>query len=50
MARVRVQQLGRHLSLIRQYWGDGADADAAQFSCRSPPIRYRWFWVAADPA
>ena len=43
----RVQQLGRHLALIRQYWGDGADADG-RFSCRSGPIRYRWFWVAAD--
>ncbi len=35
----RVQQLGRHLSLIRQYWGDGADADAAvQLPKRTHPI------------
>jgi alkanesulfonate monooxygenase SsuD/methylene tetrahydromethanopterin reductase-like flavin-dependent oxidoreductase (luciferase family) len=35
----RVQQLGRHLSLIRQYWGDGADADGAvQLPKRAHPI------------
>ncbi|MEZ0352941.1 LLM class flavin-dependent oxidoreductase [Mycobacterium sp. pR1184] len=35
----RVAQLGRHLALIRQYWGDGADDDAvAQSPARSHPI------------
>jgi alkanesulfonate monooxygenase SsuD/methylene tetrahydromethanopterin reductase-like flavin-dependent oxidoreductase (luciferase family) len=35
----RVQQLGRHLSLIRQYWGEGADADATvQLPKRVHPI------------
>jgi alkanesulfonate monooxygenase SsuD/methylene tetrahydromethanopterin reductase-like flavin-dependent oxidoreductase (luciferase family) len=33
----RVQQLGRHLSLIRQYWGDGADAEV-QLPKRAHPI------------
>jgi alkanesulfonate monooxygenase SsuD/methylene tetrahydromethanopterin reductase-like flavin-dependent oxidoreductase (luciferase family) len=35
----RVQQLGRHLALIRQYWGDGADDDGAvQLPKRNHPI------------
>jgi alkanesulfonate monooxygenase SsuD/methylene tetrahydromethanopterin reductase-like flavin-dependent oxidoreductase (luciferase family) len=35
----RVQQLGRHLSLIRQYWGEDADADATvQLPKRVHPI------------
>ncbi len=35
----RVEQLGRHLTLIRQYWGDGgADADNTQLPKRSHPI------------
>jgi alkanesulfonate monooxygenase SsuD/methylene tetrahydromethanopterin reductase-like flavin-dependent oxidoreductase (luciferase family) len=33
----RVQQLGRHLALIRQYWGDGDD-DAVQLPKRNHPI------------
>jgi alkanesulfonate monooxygenase SsuD/methylene tetrahydromethanopterin reductase-like flavin-dependent oxidoreductase (luciferase family) len=35
----RVEQLGRHLALIRQYWGDGGeDADAMQLPKRTHPI------------
>src|ERR1700753_170391 len=35
----RVEQLGRHLSLIKQYWGDGgAHADAVQLPRRTHPI------------
>jgi alkanesulfonate monooxygenase SsuD/methylene tetrahydromethanopterin reductase-like flavin-dependent oxidoreductase (luciferase family) len=35
----RVQQLGRHLALIRQYWGDGAgEGDAVQLPKRNRPI------------
>ena len=35
----RVEQLGRHLALIRQYWGDGGeDADTAQLPKRTYPI------------
>ncbi|CDO89817.1 NADP oxidoreductase [Mycobacterium triplex] len=35
----RVQQLGRHLALIRQYWGDGSDDDATvQLPKRNHPI------------
>jgi alkanesulfonate monooxygenase SsuD/methylene tetrahydromethanopterin reductase-like flavin-dependent oxidoreductase (luciferase family) len=35
----RVQQLGRHLALIRQYWGDGAgEDDAVQLPKRNHPI------------
>jgi alkanesulfonate monooxygenase SsuD/methylene tetrahydromethanopterin reductase-like flavin-dependent oxidoreductase (luciferase family) len=35
----RVQQLGRHLSLIKQYWGDGVDEDGAvQLPKRAHPI------------
>jgi alkanesulfonate monooxygenase SsuD/methylene tetrahydromethanopterin reductase-like flavin-dependent oxidoreductase (luciferase family) len=35
----RVEQLGRHLSLIRQYWGDGTDdQDAVQLPKRAHPI------------
>ena len=33
----RVQQLGRHLSLIRQYWGDGADADGGGSAAEADP-------------
>jgi alkanesulfonate monooxygenase SsuD/methylene tetrahydromethanopterin reductase-like flavin-dependent oxidoreductase (luciferase family) len=36
---VRVQQLGRHLALIKQYWGDETDEDAAvQLPKRNHPI------------
>jgi alkanesulfonate monooxygenase SsuD/methylene tetrahydromethanopterin reductase-like flavin-dependent oxidoreductase (luciferase family) len=35
----RVEQLGRHLALIRQYWGDdGGDADALQLPKRTHPV------------
>jgi alkanesulfonate monooxygenase SsuD/methylene tetrahydromethanopterin reductase-like flavin-dependent oxidoreductase (luciferase family) len=35
----RVTQLGRHLSLIKQYWGDGDDEDGAvQLPKRAHPI------------
>ena len=35
----RVEQLGRHLALIRQYWGDSADeAGAVQLPKRTHPI------------
>ncbi|SPM41645.1 Flavin-dependent oxidoreductase, luciferase family (includes alkanesulfonate monooxygenase SsuD and methylene tetrahydromethanopterin reductase) [Mycobacterium numidiamassiliense] len=35
----RVTQLGRHLSLIKQYWGDGGDGDGAvQLPKRAHPI------------
>jgi alkanesulfonate monooxygenase SsuD/methylene tetrahydromethanopterin reductase-like flavin-dependent oxidoreductase (luciferase family) len=35
----RVEQLGRHLALINQYWGDsGEDADATQLPRRTYPI------------
>lgn len=34
----RVAQLGRHLALIRQYWGDGADDGVAQSPQRNHPI------------
>jgi alkanesulfonate monooxygenase SsuD/methylene tetrahydromethanopterin reductase-like flavin-dependent oxidoreductase (luciferase family) len=35
----RVEQLGRHLALINQYWGDsGEDADATQLPRRTHPI------------
>jgi alkanesulfonate monooxygenase SsuD/methylene tetrahydromethanopterin reductase-like flavin-dependent oxidoreductase (luciferase family) len=35
----RVEQLGRHLDLIRQYWGDGGEDDAAvQLPRRTHPI------------
>ena len=35
----RVEQLGRHLALIKQYWGDdGEDADAVQLPKRTHPI------------
>jgi alkanesulfonate monooxygenase SsuD/methylene tetrahydromethanopterin reductase-like flavin-dependent oxidoreductase (luciferase family) len=35
----RVEQLGHHLALIRQYWGDsGEDADATQLPRRTHPI------------
>lgn len=38
-AVARVQQLGRHLALIKQYWGDGACADGAvQLPKRTYPI------------
>jgi alkanesulfonate monooxygenase SsuD/methylene tetrahydromethanopterin reductase-like flavin-dependent oxidoreductase (luciferase family) len=38
--RARVEQLGRHLELIRQYWGDGdqQSGPAAQAPRRSHPI------------
>lgn len=38
--RARVEQLGRHLELIRQYWGDGDEGSgpAAQAPRRSYPI------------
>ncbi len=45
----RVEQLGRHLALIKQYWGDDGE-DAYGVSYPNPRIRYRWFWVAAGPA
>jgi alkanesulfonate monooxygenase SsuD/methylene tetrahydromethanopterin reductase-like flavin-dependent oxidoreductase (luciferase family) len=36
---VRVEQLGRHLALLRQYWGDSADeVDAVQLPKRTHPI------------
>jgi alkanesulfonate monooxygenase SsuD/methylene tetrahydromethanopterin reductase-like flavin-dependent oxidoreductase (luciferase family) len=35
--KARVEQLGRHLELIRQYWGDGT-VEAAQAPRRSHPI------------
>lgn len=35
--RARVDQLGRHLELIRQYWGDGT-GETAQMPRRSRPI------------
>jgi alkanesulfonate monooxygenase SsuD/methylene tetrahydromethanopterin reductase-like flavin-dependent oxidoreductase (luciferase family) len=35
----RVEQLGRHLALIRQYWGDGGDdASPSQLPHRTHPI------------
>ena len=35
----RVEQLGRHLALIRQYWGDGGgDAGPSQLPPRTQPI------------
>ena len=35
----RVEQLGRHLALLRQYWGDSSDeADAVQLPKRTHPI------------
>ncbi|WP_025738429.1 LLM class flavin-dependent oxidoreductase [Mycobacterium genavense] len=35
----RVQQLGRHLALIKQYWGDGSNDDGAvQLPKRNHPI------------
>jgi alkanesulfonate monooxygenase SsuD/methylene tetrahydromethanopterin reductase-like flavin-dependent oxidoreductase (luciferase family) len=34
----RVQQLGRHLALIREYWGDGEDSGVAQNPRRAHPI------------
>ena len=35
----RVEQLGRHLALIKQYWGDdGEDADAVQLPKPTHPI------------
>jgi alkanesulfonate monooxygenase SsuD/methylene tetrahydromethanopterin reductase-like flavin-dependent oxidoreductase (luciferase family) len=34
----RVEQLGRHLALIRQYWGDGDDSALAQQPPRNHPI------------
>jgi alkanesulfonate monooxygenase SsuD/methylene tetrahydromethanopterin reductase-like flavin-dependent oxidoreductase (luciferase family) len=35
----RVEQLGRHLALLRQYWGDSADeADVVQLPQRTHPI------------
>jgi alkanesulfonate monooxygenase SsuD/methylene tetrahydromethanopterin reductase-like flavin-dependent oxidoreductase (luciferase family) len=34
----RVEQLGRHLALLRQYWGDTEDADATQLPKRTYPI------------
>ena len=38
-AVARVEQLGRHLALIRQYWGDsGEDAHATQLPKRTHPI------------
>jgi alkanesulfonate monooxygenase SsuD/methylene tetrahydromethanopterin reductase-like flavin-dependent oxidoreductase (luciferase family) len=37
-ARVRVQQLGRHLEAISQYWGDGAEK-GAQFEAPQQPKR-----------
>ncbi|OBA63228.1 NADP oxidoreductase [Mycobacterium sp. 1100029.7] len=38
-AVARVQQLGRHLTLIKQYWGDGADeGGAVQLPKRAHPI------------
>ena len=38
-AVARVEQLGRHLALIRQYWGDGGeDAHATQLPKRTHPI------------
>ncbi len=38
-AVARVEQLGRHLALIRQYWGDsGEDAPATQLPKRTHPI------------
>jgi alkanesulfonate monooxygenase SsuD/methylene tetrahydromethanopterin reductase-like flavin-dependent oxidoreductase (luciferase family) len=35
--KARVEQLGRHLDLIRQYWGDG-QGEAAQAPARTHPI------------
>lgn len=40
-AVARVRQLGRHLDLIKQYWGDGTAADDI-VSCRNATTRYRW--------
>ncbi|MGA9673951.1 MAG: LLM class flavin-dependent oxidoreductase [Mycobacterium sp.] len=38
-AVARVEQLGRHVALIRQYWGDsGEDAPATQLPKRTHPI------------
>jgi alkanesulfonate monooxygenase SsuD/methylene tetrahydromethanopterin reductase-like flavin-dependent oxidoreductase (luciferase family) len=37
-ALARVQQLGRHLELIRQYWGDDEQFDAPQQPKRAHPI------------
>ena len=38
-AVARVELLGRHLALLKQYWGDGADADVAvQLPKRNHPI------------
>lgn len=37
-ARARVEQLGRHLGLIRQYWGDEEGGSAPQAPRRSHPI------------
>src|ERR1700742_913411 len=34
----RVEQLGRHLALLTQYWGDTEDADATQLPKRTYPI------------
>jgi alkanesulfonate monooxygenase SsuD/methylene tetrahydromethanopterin reductase-like flavin-dependent oxidoreductase (luciferase family) len=34
----RVEQLGRHLALLRQYWGDSAEAGAVQLPRRNHPI------------
>ena len=44
----RVEQLGRHLALIRQYWGDELQTPSSprRRSNRSERIRYRWFWAA----
>jgi alkanesulfonate monooxygenase SsuD/methylene tetrahydromethanopterin reductase-like flavin-dependent oxidoreductase (luciferase family) len=38
-AVARVEQLGRHLALLKQYWGDGTDEDGAvQLPKRNHPI------------
>jgi alkanesulfonate monooxygenase SsuD/methylene tetrahydromethanopterin reductase-like flavin-dependent oxidoreductase (luciferase family) len=37
-AQERVQRLGRHLELIRQYWGDDEQFDAPQHPKRAHPI------------
>ncbi|BCP36330.1 hypothetical protein MINTMi198_17000 [Mycobacterium intracellulare M.i.198] len=47
--RARVDQLDRHLRLLRQYWGDGTGRPRWRRRPRVGPTRYRWSWVAADP-
>ncbi len=37
----RVEQLGRHLAMIRQYWGDGPDDTRHSATSANGPTRYR---------